>query len=188
GCLWPRGLQHLKTLRQPPPRTPRNLQRLPEYGQLVLEADGPTPDQALVDAERILKKAGYRTELRDGSVGAERGYTREIGNILFHFGLLGVLVFMGIGGLSTYERQKSIAEGDGFANTQVSYDAFSPGTALSEDRVHPFSMQREDFSVVYRRRGAAATYRLPMDYTAYMEVTPGPGEEPYQDTIKVNDP
>src|SRR5699024_451661 len=84
GCLWPRALQHLKALRQPPARTPRNLQRLPEYGQLVLEADGPTPDQALVDAERILKKAGYRTELRDGSVGAERGYTREIGNILFH--------------------------------------------------------------------------------------------------------
>src|SRR5699024_5883889 len=27
-----------------------------------------------------------------------------------------------------------------------------------------------------------------MDYTAYMEVAPGPGEEPYQDTIKVNDP
>src|SRR5699024_6349755 len=69
GCLWPRGLQHLKTLRQPPPRTPRNLKRLPEYGQLVLEPHGPSPDEALVDAEKILKKAGYRTELRDGSVG-----------------------------------------------------------------------------------------------------------------------
>ena len=43
GCLWPRG-QHLKTLRQPPARTPRNLKRLPEYGQLVLETNGPTPD------------------------------------------------------------------------------------------------------------------------------------------------
>src|SRR5690625_7297826 len=41
GCLWPRGRQHLKTLRQPPARTPRNLTRLPEYGQLVLEANGP---------------------------------------------------------------------------------------------------------------------------------------------------
>src|SRR5699024_4257382 len=77
GCLWPRGRQHLKTLRQPPARTPRNLKRLPEYGQLVLEADGPTPEQALVDAEKILKKSGYRTELREGSVGAERGYVRE---------------------------------------------------------------------------------------------------------------
>src|SRR5690625_1329480 len=53
GCLWPRGLQHLKSLRQPPARTPRNLQRLPEYGQLVLVSDVPTPDQALVDAEKI---------------------------------------------------------------------------------------------------------------------------------------
>ena len=188
GCLWPRGLQHLKALRQPPARTPRNLQRLPEYGQLVLEADGPTPDQALVDAERILKKAGYRTELRDGSVGAERGYTREIGNILFHFGLLGVLVFMGIGGLYKYEGQKIIVEGDGFANNLVSYDSFTPGTAFSEERLHPFSMQLENFDVVYDRRESAATYGLPMDYTATMQVTPGPGEDTYQDTIKVNDP
>src|SRR5699024_1709191 len=70
GCLGPRDRQHLKTLRQPPPRNRRNLKGLPEYGQLVLEADGPTPEQALVDAEKILKKSGYRTELREGSVGA----------------------------------------------------------------------------------------------------------------------
>src|SRR5699024_10243686 len=103
GCLWPRGRLHLNTLRTPPARTPRNQIRMPEYGQLVLEADGPTPEQALVDAEKILKKSGYRTELREGSVGAERGYVREVGNILLHFGLLGVLVFMGIGGLYKYE-------------------------------------------------------------------------------------
>src|SRR5699024_12109804 len=94
---------------------------------LVLEADGPTPDQALVDAERILKKAGYRTELRDGSVGAERGYPREIGNILFHFGLLWVLVFMGIGGLYKYDGQKIIVVGHVFANNLVSYVSFTPG-------------------------------------------------------------
>src|SRR5699024_5069169 len=88
GCLWHRGNQHFKTLRQPPARTPRNLKRLPEYGQLILESNGPSPRQALVDAQKLLKKSGYRTELRDGSVGAERGYVREIGNILFHFGLL----------------------------------------------------------------------------------------------------
>ena len=49
-------------------------------------------------------------------------------------------------------------------------------------------MQLENFDVVYDRRESAATYGLPMDYTATMQVTPGPGEEPYQDTIKVNDP
>src|SRR5699024_8076985 len=92
GCLSPRGRPHPNPLRQPPARTPPNLKRLPEYGQLVLEADGPTPEPALVDAEKILKKSGYRTELREGSVGAERGYVREVGNILFHFGLLRVLV------------------------------------------------------------------------------------------------
>src|SRR5699024_11823169 len=105
---------------------------LPEYGQLVSEAVGPTPEQALVDAEKILKKSGDRTELREVSVGAERGYVREVGNILFHFGLLGVLVFMGIGGLYKYEGQKIIVEGEGFTNNLVSYDSFTPGTAFAE--------------------------------------------------------
>src|SRR5699024_5393583 len=100
----------------------------------------------------------------------------------------GVLVFMGIGGLYKYEGQKIIVEGDGFANNLVSYDSFTPGTAFSEERLHPFSMQLENFDVVYDRRDSAATYGRRMDYTAYMELTPGPGEDPYQDTIKVNDP
>src|SRR5699024_8053107 len=150
--------QHLKALRQPPARTPRNLQRLPEYGQLVLEADGPTPDQALVDAQKVLKKAGYRTELRDGSVGAERGYTRESGNVRLHCALLGVCVFMRIEGMYKYEGQKIIVEGDGVPNNLFSYASCTPGTAFSEERLHPSSTQLEGFDVVYDRSASAATF------------------------------
>src|SRR5699024_7293262 len=136
-------------------RTPRNLKRLPEYGQLVLEADGPTPEQALVDAEKILKKSGYRTELREGSVGAERGYVREVGNILFHFGLRGVMVIMGIGGLYKYEGQKIIVEGEGLTNKLVCYVSFTQGTAYAEERLAPFGVQLEDFDVVFDRESEA---------------------------------
>src|SRR5699024_5247417 len=92
GCLWPRGRQRLKTPRQPAARTPRNLKRLAEYGPLVVAADGPTPEQALVEAEKIPTKRGCPTERRRGSGGAERGSVREVGNILCHFELLGVVV------------------------------------------------------------------------------------------------
>src|SRR5699024_1986923 len=61
GCLWPRGRQHLKTLRQPPARTPRNLTRLPEYVQRVREANNPNPGQAPDEAQRNFKEAIYRT-------------------------------------------------------------------------------------------------------------------------------
>src|SRR5699024_10757546 len=146
-----------------------------------------TPEQSLVDAEKCLKKSCYRTELREGSVGAERVYVREVGNILFHFGLLGVLVFMGIGGLYKYEGQKIIVEGEGFTNNLVSYDSFTPGTAFAEDRLAPFAVQLEAFDVVFDRE-SEAHYGQALEYTATMNVTPGPGEEPYQDNIKVNDP
>src|SRR5699024_9871007 len=145
------------------------------------------PEQALVDAEKILKKSGYRTELREGSVGAERGYVREVGNILFHFGLLGVLVFMGIGGPYKYEGQKIIVEGEGFTNNLVALDAVTPGTAFAEDRLAPFAVQLEDFVVVYDRE-SEAHYGQALEYNGTMNVTPGPGEEPYQDNMKVNDP
>ena len=160
SAVFGRVVSSTSNSRQPPARTPRNLKRLPEYGQLILESNGPTPDQALVDAQKLLKKSGYRTELRDGSVGAERGYVREIGNILFHFGLLGVLVFMGIGGLYKYEGQKIIVEGQGFTNNLVSYDSFTPGTAFSEDRLAPFGIQLEDFDVVFDRESNPTSARL----------------------------
>src|SRR5699024_11594814 len=60
--------------------------------------------------------------------------------------------------------------------------------AFSEERLHPFSIQLAVFDVVYARVESAATFGLPMDYTATMQVTPVPGEDPYQDTSKVNDP
>src|SRR5699024_11344453 len=84
-----------------------------------------------------------------------------------------------------YEGQKIIVEGEGFTNNLVSYDSFTPGTAFAEDRLAPFAVQLEDFDVVFDRE-SEAHYGQALEYTATMNVTPGPGEEPYQDNIKVN--
>ncbi|MGS2977400.1 cytochrome c biogenesis protein ResB, partial [Escherichia coli] len=45
----------------------------------------------------------------------------------------------------------------------------------------------EDFDVVFDR-DSETHFGQALDYTATMQVTPGPGEATYQDTIKVNDP
>src|SRR5699024_5655614 len=93
------------------------------------------------------------------------------------FGLLGVLVFMGIGGLYKYEGQKIIVEGEGFTNNLVSYDSFTPGTAFAEDRLAPFAVQLEDFDVVFDRE-SEAHYGQALEYTATMPrpwtLPPGP--------------
>lgn len=196
GCVFPRGIKHIKVLRTDPPRTPRRLNRLPEYGKLVLEDHGPSPTRAVDDAASMLKKRGYRVQVRDennpandvtaASVGAERGYLREIGNLVFHFSLIGVLVFMAFGGLMKYSGQKIIVEGEGFTNNLVAYDSFTPGSAFTAEKLAPFSIQLDDFEVEYDRQ-SESHYGQPLDYAAHVEVQE-PGEESYQTELSVNDP
>ncbi|GAA1130203.1 cytochrome c biogenesis protein ResB [Citricoccus alkalitolerans] len=192
GCVVPRAAKHAKDLRSAPPRTPRRLSRLPEYGKVVLEPTGPSPRDAVSQATRILKKRGYRTDVREepdggASVGAERGYVREIGNIFFHLSLIGVLAFMAVGGLLSYSGQKIIVEGEGFANTLVAYDSFTPGSAFSEDRLEPFSMTLDGFEAVFDRE-SETHYGQPLDFTAHMTVQEGTGGEATQQDLKVNHP
>lgn len=191
GCVLPRALKHAKALRQPPARTPRNLGRLPESGVVVLEAGGPAPEEAVRQAQRWLKRKRYRVELRPeaggASVGAERGYLREIGNILFHFSLIGVLAFMAYGGMTKYTGQKIIVEGEGFANNLVAYDSFTPGTYFDAASLQPFQLTLKSFDATFERQ-SQTHWGAPLDYTAVMEVRHGTGGEPEEQVLKVNHP
>ena len=191
GCVWPRAIQHAKALRQPPARTPRNLTRLPASGVVVLEEGGPSPEEAVARAQAWLRKRRYRLEHRPeaggASVGAERGYLREIGNILFHVSLIGVLVFMAYGGMTKYGGQKIIVEGEGFANNLVAYDSFTPGTYFSADDLQPFSLTLDSFDAVFDRE-SETHYGQPLDYTAVMDVREGSGGELQRQILKVNQP
>ena len=66
GCVIPRAIAHYKAMRSQPPRTPARLSRLPEYGTLVIPADAGIPaSAAITDAAELLKKRGYRVDVRD---------------------------------------------------------------------------------------------------------------------------
>ncbi|MEE1622633.1 cytochrome c biogenesis protein ResB [Zafaria sp. J156] len=192
GCVFPRAVKHAQDLRSAPPRTPRRLSRLPEYGKVVLESAGPSPREAVAQATKLLTKRGYRTDIREepdggASVGAERGYVREVGNIVFHLSLIGVLAFMAVGGLLSYSGQKIIVEGEGFANTLIAYDAFTPGSAFSEEMLTPFSMTLKRFEYVYDRQ-SPTHYGQPLDYTAVLDVQDGPDDTAREVELKVNHP
>ena len=192
GCVFPRAVKHAKDLRSAPPRTPRRLSRLPEYGKVVLEPTGPSPRNAVAQAAALLKKRGYRVQVREesdggASVGAERGYVREVGNIVFHLSLIGVLAFMAVGGLLSYSGQKILVEGEGFANTLIAYDAFTPGGAFSEDMLTPFSMSLKSFDYVYDRQ-SETHFGQPLDYTAVLDVQEGPEGAVQERELKVNHP
>lgn len=194
GCVLPRALKHYQVMKRPPARTPKNFERLPQHRSITLPAGhkGLTFSQVMDDAAAILKKRGYRVELRPEeksvSVGAERGYLREVGNILFHLGMIGVLVGVAIGSLFGYYGQRIMVEGDTYVNSLISYDMFTPGTNYNADWLEPYSMTLNQLDVTYDRQVDSATYGQDYDYSASVTINPGDGSEPYDQVLKVNQP
>jgi cytochrome c biogenesis protein len=192
GCVIPRARQHWKALRSQPPRTPRRLSRLPEYGTMTVAAGAAlTPDRAIEDAAGVLRRRGYRIQIRDTgtdlpSVAAERGYLKEAGNLLFHTALIGVLVSVAVGGMFGYRGQKLIIEGEGFTNAMLGYDSFFPGTNFNPDTMTPFSLTLNDFDVTFDRN--AANYGNPIDFTGSMTVQDSSSDTPREETLRVNKP
>ncbi|MET1035086.1 MAG: cytochrome c biogenesis protein ResB [Arthrobacter sp.] len=194
GCVIPRAKKHWQAVRTPPPRTPARLSRMPEHGTIALadESDGgPSSDAVVSRAAALLKKRGYRVQERPGggspSVGAERGYVREVGNLVFHTSLIGLLASVAIGGAFGYNGQRLVVEGESFVNTLVSYDSFSPGTAFDEDGLTPFSVVLDKFEVEFDRE-STTHFGQPIDFTASVTTKDSPGAEPVRQELKVNHP
>ena len=198
GCVLPRAVQHFKAWRSKPPRTPRRISRLPQYRKVMLGgrdgAAAPSPDDAVEQAAAALKKRGYRVQTQDlgsaaPSVAAERGMLKEVGNILFHVALLGVLVSVAIGALFGYKGQKIIVEGESFVNTLVDYDSFNPGTNFDPDWLNPFSVRLNNFQATFNRDTSDPRhYGQPTDFNADLSVTDEPGATPQDVNLAVNKP
>jgi cytochrome c biogenesis protein len=168
GCLAPRTVEFAKQWRAKPVRTPRNLSRLPHHDTVTVDGD---PDQV---AERIragLRRkgiGGWRTVVRRepgaGSaaavtVSAERGYLREVGNLLFHFSVLGLLAAMAIGSLFGYSGSLLVTAGDGFCSAApVSYDNFRPGRMVDGTDMAPFCVDVTAFHAEYTPAGMARSF------------------------------
>lgn len=193
GCVVPRAIAHYKAMRSQPPRTPARLSRLPEYGTLVIPAKAGIPaSDAITEAAGLLKKRGYRVDVRDRdgarpSVGAERGFLREVGNLVFHTSLIGVLVSVAIGGLFGYSGQRILVEGDTFVNTLVGYDQFTPGTNFQSSQLQPYSVQLDKFQITFDRESQGKIGQ-PIDFQADVTTKESPDAPAKKEVLKVNDP
>lgn len=193
GCIIPRVRVYARALRARPPKTPRNLSRLPAYASGVLAtAEG---DRAVLDrAVELLRAARYRIDRfpndatggRVGSVAAERGYLREAGNLVFHVSLLFVLFGAAIGGLYGFRGTSVVLVGQGFSNNLTQYDDFSGGANFTDSDFVPFNVLVKSFDVKFEtgpvQRGAA---RL---FSADVAVTDRPGAAPKEEKLEVNKP
>ena len=194
GCVVPRTFRLVGSARTPPPRAPRNLARLPQSASYPSAL---SPDAAVDAAASI--HAGHRFRLRrpenggrpgNGDAGhwvaAEKGYLREVGNLIFHLSLLGVLISIAVGGLFGYKADELVVEGGSFADTTAALDEFHPGRLVTGSDLAPFRLTLDKFTAQYFTSGQSAGE--PESFSAQVTYAATPGGQQRTDNIEVNHP
>ena len=198
GCILPRSWEHYKAMRAPVVRAPRNLARLVHNGEGLVEK---REEEVEKDARKLLKgwkiteysaeedRAGVR------SIAAEKGYTRELFNLIFHLGIVGMIVTAGLGRLFYYEGHVIVVT-DGEQNQQNSvfcntatanYDSFRAGANFDGTGLTTFCFEAHDFSADYLANGQAEMFRSNISYAVGDDIQNDP--ETWEDyELRVNHP
>lgn len=189
GCLVPRTLDFARHLRDKPVATPRNLARMPLNTVYHVDAAaGATADKV----EATLRSKHWRVAVRTESAGvqtisAEKGYLREIGNLVFHFSLVGLLIAVAVGALFGYDGSV-IKDVDGqpfCSSSPAAYDNFRPGLRVDGTSMTPFCVRLKTFQAGYAPSGQAVSFSSGVDYQA----GPQAGSDSWHPaTLQVNKP
>jgi cytochrome c biogenesis protein len=183
GCVLPRTFRQFGAARQQPPRAPRRLDRLPLAARYVTALP---PDEALSAARRSLGGKRFRLRTGDGWISAEKGYLREVGNLLFHIALLALLASVGIGGIFGYKANRLLVAGQSFANTPTALDVFRPGRLVSASGLQPFSITLNRFSATYVSSGPQKDE--PETFNAALRYSAAPNSPTRSYALRVNHP
>ena len=180
GCLTPRSFEYVKAMRAKPVLTPRNLSRMPHYRRATTTLTLDEIDKQLSGWRRVVRQ-------EDGTISAERGYLRETGNLLFHFSMLGLIVFFALGKLFGYEGQVIVqADGSQFCNSGIyNYDSFNAGLRVDGTDLNPFCVKVDDFTAHYTESGQPDYYHSNIEYQSGEDLQTGTWR-PYN--LEVNSP
>lgn len=165
GCILPRSIELVRQWRSRPGAAPRNLARLPLHAtEHVIDS----PEAAADRIETALRSKGLRgwrltRRVEPGgavTISAERGYLREVGNLVFHVSVLGLLFAIAGGALYGYAGSNLVIVGQGFCSVApVSYENFEPGRLVDGTDMDPFCVDVIDFATDYTDIGQALAFR-----------------------------
>jgi cytochrome c biogenesis protein len=183
GCVLPRTVRLVGSARQRPPRAPSNLGRLPAAASYSTDQ---APAGVLESAAGLLGRRRFRLRTGEGWVSAEKGYLREVGNLLFHIALLALLFSVGLGGIFGYKANRLLVVGQGFANTPTALDVFRPGRLVGPGNLQPFSVNLLNFRAQYVTSGPELDQ--PLAYNAGLTYQTQPGAPLRHYMLRVNHP
>ena len=132
------------------------------------------------------------------SISAERGYSRELMNLLFHVGIVGMIVAFAAGRMVYYEGQVIVVtnseseyavpveQSTEFCNTSpANFDVFRAGPLFDGTGLTPFCIDAHNFGAEYLNNGQANGFWSDISYTDDLTA---PKDEWEQTTLEVNHP
>ncbi|HEX3732934.1 MAG TPA: cytochrome c biogenesis protein ResB [Mycobacteriales bacterium] len=189
GCLISRMRVHLPPLIMGPPQVPAHLSKLPLHERVETERE---PSQVADELQSSLREMRWRRMRRrtdpDGTItlSTERGQLREVGNLIFHFALVVVLVGVALGSLWGWKGGALIVENSQFCNSVQSYDQFTPGRLVSDKSITPFCLTMKNFQARYLSDGQPVNYKADLRYDEGKSAGSSDPRKPY--TLQVNHP
>jgi cytochrome c biogenesis protein len=171
GCVIPRLADLVRGLRSVPPDAPKRLDRLPQHAAATEQPGEPAVLAATV--AKTLRRSRFRTVVREAdggvwTVSAEKGYLKEIGNLLFHFALLAVLIGVGFGSWYGWHGNRLLVQGAdrGFCNTLTQFDESSLGPRVSSGDLPSFCVELTSFSAAFQDNGQPKSFRATVNVDA----------------------
>ena len=201
GCIIPRSIDHWRAYNVKPTRAPKYLGRMPHHVEGEVAGAPEDVEKQLRSQLKRWHVAAYEPdEDRAGaySISAERGYTRELMNLIFHIGIVAMILTFVAGRMVFYEGQVIVvtnSEADSavpveqsrvFCNTSpANFDVFRAGPLFDGTGLTEFCFESQNFTATYLNNGQANEFSSDITYTDDLSV---PQEEWTPTSLAVNHP
>lgn len=181
GCIIPRSWQHYKAWRTKPTRAPKYLNKMPLHAAGTSEKSMEELKAASASMLGKWRTAEYGADVdRAGafSISAERGYGRELANLIFHIGVVAILACAALGKFLSYEGMVIVVTQSGsysnatkidqsteFCNTSTSnFNSFRAGAFFDGTGLNPFCFIAKNFTADYLPNGQAKMFTSDISY------------------------
>lgn len=218
GCVLPRLRVLARELRSAPPRAPRRLAAMPAREVVEVpgdtdaalaaarevlrgrrfrlrpeaeSVDAPAGASAASTAPGAAATAVATAETPAGGsryVSAERGYLREVGNLLFHLALLVVILGVAVGHLWGWRIDVIVPAGKTYTNNLAYADVAAPGPLVDMNDLDPFVVKVDRVDVDFETQAKGAQFGQPRSFTAKVTTQDSPTAPKVSRDLAVNHP
>jgi cytochrome c biogenesis protein len=182
ACLLPRTRALLRNLRSRPAPA-RELAGMRHYAERSVVV---TPDRAISDARRVLRRRLFRVAGTNGgspALAADKGLAREAGSLLFHWSFFLILVGIVWGKGTGFSGQAVIVEGQTWTEAAANYDGRLHEGRFFDGHHTGVRIHVDDFTASYRIPSG-----VPRDFVTRAELSDATGRHVRTVDIRVNHP